>query len=30
MTLPAELAEIVADFKAVDGQDKLRDRKSVV
>ncbi|KRQ18310.1 MULTISPECIES: SufE family protein [Mycobacteroides] len=24
MSLPAELAEIVADFKAVDGQDKLR------
>lgn len=24
MTLPTELAEIVADFKAVDGQDKLR------
>ncbi|WP_078286255.1 SufE family protein [Mycobacteroides chelonae] len=24
MTLPAEIAEIVADFKAVDGQDKLR------
>lgn len=24
MTLPTELAEIVADFKAVDGQNKLR------